>query len=174
MVSLAMVCSTSYPNRRACKVGALLAAVVVSANALFIPRPSMHRARRPIGSFGRLAASSSNDVAAVDVNALMTQLNDAVASEDYMKAAALKKKLDALQATSRADSGTSGDLLSRGQQADWFTLGCAPWLADRLTDLGFRFATPCQAYTLKALLKVVIASGVEADGTPVDSSRLEV
>lgn len=119
----------------------------------------------------RLAAAPQGDVAMVDVNALMTRLNDAVAAEDYLAAAALKKQLDAQQA---ATGGAGGGPALVGQQADWFTLGCAPWLADRLTDLGFRFATPCQAHTLKALLKVVIASGVEADGTLVDSSRLEV
>ena len=63
-----------------------------------------------------------------DANQLVTQLNSALAQEDYARASELRDKLKALQ-------GTSNSL------ADWRESGCPDWLADRAEKLGFRFPT---------------------------------
>ena len=76
-----------------------------------------------------------------------------------------------LEVAKRTADGISDTKI--GTPADWITVGAASWLAERLKDLGFRFATPCQANTLRAHIKLVIESGVESDGTEVDSSRFE-
>jgi len=105
----------------------------------------------------------------VDINKLMTQLNDAVRAEDYPRAAELKRQID----QARAAQGAAAPENKFARPADWIDLGTPAWLANRLNDLGYRFATPCQANLLKALVKVVIVSGQESDGTAVDSSRFE-
>ena len=71
-----------------------------------------------------------------DINVVMTELNAAVAKEDYRKAAACKKRLDML---------TEGG----GVTGDWAGGGVPQWLQRRLGDLGMRFPTPIQARTLK-------------------------
>lgn len=138
------------------------------------------------------SASSPSSSPSVDINLLMTELNEAVAQEDYATAAALKKQIDAVGAANAAETAgaaADGEVTATrtaakrtadgisdtkiGTPADWITVGAASWLAERLKDLGFRFATPCQANTLRAHIKLVIESGVESDGTEVDSSRFE-
>mmetsp|Transcript_23008 Transcript_23008/g.38896 ORF Transcript_23008/g.38896 Transcript_23008/m.38896 type:complete len:913 (+) Transcript_23008:68-2806(+) len=91
------------------------------------------------------------------INTLMTLMNAAVAAQDYMQAAALKTEIDAL-----AGGAAAG---AEAPPADWYKLGAAPWLAERLTDLGYRFATPCQSNLLRALTKVVVESGEEVDSS---------
>ena len=71
-----------------------------------------------------------------DINALVTQLNTAIAQEDYATAARLKKLLDA--AAPDAPKAPAWD-------------GAPSWLADRLSDLGFRLPTPVQAAALGLL-----------------------
>ncbi|MEM7518493.1 MAG: DEAD/DEAH box helicase, partial [Planctomycetota bacterium] len=71
-----------------------------------------------------------------DVNALMTELNLAVAREDYAKAALCKKRLDSLMAD---------EPLVRG---DWAASGAPAWLNARLGDLQMRFPTPVQSRSL--------------------------
>lgn len=69
-----------------------------------------------------------------DINVLMTELNSAVAREDYAMAATCKKRLDAL--------------ISKGGEpvrGDWAANGAPTWLNSRLSDLGMRFPTPIQA-----------------------------
>lgn len=63
-----------------------------------------------------------------DANQLVTQLNSALAQEDYARASQLRDQLKAVQ-------GSSDSL------ADWREYGCPDWLADRAEKLGFRFPT---------------------------------
>ena len=63
-----------------------------------------------------------------DANQLVTQLNNALAQEDYARASQLRDKLKAVQ-------GSSDSL------ADWREYGCPDWLAERAEKLGFRFPT---------------------------------
>ena len=69
-----------------------------------------------------------------DVNQLMTEMNAAVADEDYGKAAAVKKRLDELA------------VIPKG---DWVKNGVPTWLGSRLGNLGMRFPTPIQARCLQ-------------------------
>ena len=63
-----------------------------------------------------------------DANQLVTQLNVALAQEDYARASKLRDQLKALQGTNSAI-------------ADWREYDCPEWLADRAEKLGFRFPT---------------------------------
>ena len=145
---------------------------------------------RPRRAFLRRRSSASADGSASaagpeDVNALMTLLNVAVQREDYLEAARVKQRLDDLEAAQQAaqqaafggddSGGGGGDVLLRrpGLAADWITLGTASWLAHRLGILGYRFATPCQARTMGSLLKMKVATGLEADGSESSAARLE-
>jgi len=103
------------------------------------------------------------------VNMLITKLNDAVAREDYKAASQLKKELEALREQTVTDSGEE----ATGAQADWLKLGAAPWLGDRLNNIGYRFSTPAQTSMMQALVKAVIESGEMDDGMVVDSARFE-
>ena len=69
-----------------------------------------------------------------DANQLVTQLNSALAQEDYARASQLRDQLKAVQ-------GSSDSL------ADWREYGCPDWLADRAEKLGFRFPTGTTLHT---------------------------
>lgn len=68
--------------------------------------------------------------AQVDQNALVTQLNLALQSEDYSKAARIR---DALQCAAR--DGEASALL------DWHSYDIPKWLCKRAEQLGWRYPT---------------------------------
>lgn len=74
------------------------------------------------------ASESQPNSSEQDANQLVTQLNSALAQEDYARASQLRDQLKAIQ-------GSSDSL------ADWREYGCPDWLADRAEKLGFRFPT---------------------------------
>ena len=141
------------------------------------PRPALQRcqslasraARAPLTVQRSSVSSSDGGGGGVDVNMLITKLNDAVAREDYKAASQLKKELEALREQTVTDSGEE----ATGAQADWLKLGAAPWLGDRLNNIGYRFSTPAQTSMMQALVKAVIESGEMDDGMVVDSARFE-
>ncbi len=97
-----------------------------------VPWPSILRSTSALPST-RLTCQAARDSSASqpseqDANQLVTQLNIALAQEDYARASQLRDKLKALQGTSDAI-------------ADWREYGCPDWLADRAEKLGFRFPT---------------------------------
>ncbi|KAJ8609487.1 hypothetical protein CTAYLR_005440 [Chrysophaeum taylorii] len=96
----------------------------------------------------RVAASTSPDATSLpdDLNLLMTEMNAAVAREDYAMAAACKKRIDALQPL--------------GSRGDWAANGAPAWLSKRLNDLGMRYPTTIQARALSATR--------QAEEAPVD------
>ena len=65
----------------------------------------------------------------LDSNQLQTALNNAIKSEDYALAAALRNQY-------RETEGTADNLV-----LDWRAFGCPPWLAERAEQLGYRFPT---------------------------------
>ena len=81
---------------------ALVVAIKLQTRA--IQRPPRH-----VQSLAPVRAAAADDV-----NALMTQLNAAVQQEDFLKAADLKKRLDAL----RGDDGGSNNNYGYGDNSD--------------------------------------------------------
>jgi len=98
-----------------------------------------------------------------DMNVLITRLNEAMQREDQQAADEARGLLQAL----RSEDG-QGLVVE-----EWRRLGTAGWLADRLRNLGFFFSTPCQSQIMKALAREVNVSGVEADGTVVETRVME-
>ena len=97
--------------------------------------PSVRPSVRPAW-VARVSRATVVAAAADDINQLVTQLNAAIAAEDYSEAARLKKLLDA--AAPEAPKAPAWD-------------GAPAWLADRLFDLGFTLPTPVQSASLALL-----------------------
>ncbi|KAG8464314.1 hypothetical protein KFE25_003377 [Diacronema lutheri] len=76
--------------------------------------------------------------APADVNALTTELNDAIGREDFAAAAALRDRIVASTGQASALDG-------------WTALGAPDWLAERAERLGFRVPTPVQRRAFRAL-----------------------
>ena len=77
-----------------------------------------------------------------DVNAALTDLNAAVAAEDYAEAARLKKLID--EAAPEAAGATT------------WPEAMPVWLLERLEQLGLRFPTPIQSAALRAPADAVL------------------
>lgn len=74
------------------------------------------------------AGSADDGVENLDTNQLQTAFNNAIAAEDYARAAALRNQLQKLQ---------GGESLS----LDWRSVGILDWLAERAEQLGYKFPT---------------------------------
>ena len=121
--------------------------------SLRCPRPRLaHRA----GARVRAASGEGEQsVQLEDANWLQTSLNEAIASEDYARAARLR---DALRRVVGAWAGP----------CDWFSLGVPAWLADRTERLGFPRPTEVQRRVLppaNAGRDVVLRSGTGSGKT---------
>ena len=80
-----------------------------------------------------------------DVNAALTDLNAAVAAEDYAEAARLKKLID----EASSDSGLAAGATTWPEEMP-------VWLLERLEQLGLRFPTPIQSAALRAPADAVL------------------
>lgn len=124
------------------------------------------------------AGEGDSDAVLEDVNHILTRLNRAIKREDYLEAARLKKAVDALarDRSGRGDEhgGNEAAKESVGLEfKEWSLVGTAGWLADRLKNLGFFFATPCQTQAMKALMRKTKVTGVEKDGSIVEADVFE-
>lgn len=118
----------------------------------WVIKSSANRRGRHLPLFGAKASP--------DMNLLMTQINDAVSREDYLAAAALKEQLDAL--AKEAANSRHEEAEEAPASADWLSLGTPSWLSDRLADIDFTFATPCQANTQRALFAIKVCTNQDS------------
>lgn len=124
----------------------LLLLLLPSARAALMIRPAVSR----VSSLHSLRCMSSTAMSAsdFDLNAALSELNAAVAAEDYLEASRLKQLI---ASESSSTTTTWPDSLPR-------------WLLERLEGLGFRYPTPIQAAALDvvpgdAVLRAATGSG---------------
>lgn len=84
------------------------------------------------------AAGEGPRATAADINALTTELNDAIQREDFAAAARFRDQIAACAGQAATLDG-------------WIQLGAPEWLAERAERLGFRVPTPVQRRAFRTL-----------------------
>lgn len=106
------------------------------------PAAAAARSRPPsrvsLSSVSQSAADESPGAVAADINALTTELNDAIEREDFAAAARFRDQIAACAGQAAALDG-------------WVALGTPEWLAERAERLGYRVPTPVQRRAFRTL-----------------------